>query len=154
MAEAVTIGGEGTLFIGEDKTFNLFVYDRKVVNVAKYSNANLPLGYDGLPVIPKDENQVAAVPISMAGWTVQFVVRQNVGSSAALIDKTATIVGVYNANPSVNTERAEVVCTDTELGITVFTRATEAQQSWKRTDDGSETVLAYRKFVIERATQV
>lgn len=154
MATAVTMGGDGTLFIGEDKTFRLFVYDRVVVNVDGYSSANLPLGVDGLPVVPKDENGVAAVPINMSGWTVKFVVRKTVDSSGVLVEKTPTITGVYNTDPSVNTQRAEVACTDTELGLTVFTRAMEAQQSWKRLDDGSETVLAYKKFAIERATQV
>lgn len=85
----------------------------------------------------------------MSGWAVLFVVRPTVGSSTTTLSKTATISGSYNATPASNSQVATVTLTDTDLSITAKTY----YHSWKRTDDGSETVLCEGKFIVEQATQ-
>jgi hypothetical protein len=118
MAALVTMGGDGSLFVGEDKSCRLEVVDT-----------------DG-------------VPVDMTGWAVRmFVLSQG---NTVLIDETASITGVYSATRSANTQRAVVTLTDTELSIADGTH----QHSWKRTDDGSETILAYGPFILQRTTQI
>jgi hypothetical protein len=117
MAALVTIGGNGSLFVGEDKSVRLEVLDT-----------------DG-------------VPVDLTGWAVRFLVLSQSGS--VLIDETAAITGVYSATRSANTQRAVVTLTDTEMNIPDGTH----RHSWKRTDDGSETILAYGNCVVERTTQ-
>jgi hypothetical protein len=154
MGAPATIGGGGQLFIGTDKLLKLFVYDRVVTNVARYSAANLPLGINGQAIVPMDANGVVAVPIDMTGWTTAFVVRKLVTSpDPPLILKTPSIVGTYSADPTVNTMHLEVQLVDDDLALTVFTQAATYQQSWKRLDEGAEDVLAYGDFILERATQ-
>ena len=118
MAAHVTIGGNGTLFVGEDKSLQMEV-----------------LGATGLPV-------------DLAGWTIRLFVLS--ASTTILLDKTASITGVYSATRADNTQRAVVTLTDTDLSIPDGTY----QHSWKRTDDGSETILAYGPCIVERTTQV
>lgn len=89
------------------------------------------------------------LPVDIAVWSITMDVRLTVDASApATLSKTATVSGTYNANRNTNTQRAVVTLTDTELGIT----ATTYQHAWKRTDDGSETILAYGDFIVEEAT--
>lgn len=88
------------------------------------------------------------VPVDMTDWTVRLLIVS--ASGAILIDKTASITGSYSATRSVNTQRAVVTLTDDDLAIPDGTH----QHSWKRTNAGSETVLAYGECVVERATQV
>ena len=120
MALDATIGGNGTLFVGEDKTFRLELLD------------------------------VSELPVNMSGMDILFDVRKNDNAAApAIFSKTATIVGVFNATRASNTQRAEVVLTDTELNTV---RAKTYRHSWKRMDDGSETVLAWGDFAPQKAT--
>jgi hypothetical protein len=120
MALAITIGGGGTLFVGEDKTFRLELID-------------------------DDE-----LPVDMTGWVVLFDVRKSVTAlDPAIFSKTATLIGSFNAVRASNTQRAIVSLTDTELNTV---KARTYQCSWKRMDDGSETVLAYGAFAPEKAT--
>lgn len=93
------------------------------------------------------------VPVDMTGWAITFDVRTSDVSEAVLITKTATVSGVYSATRSANTQRATATVTDTDLAATVFDAKTY-RYSFKRTDDGSETVLAWGNFVVQRATQV
>jgi hypothetical protein len=89
-------------------------------------------------------------PVDMAGWVVKFFVRLKDGTAdPAIFDKTATIIGVYNSVRATNTQRAEVTLTDTELNTVT---AKTHRYSWKRMDDGNETVLAYGDFVVQLAT--
>ncbi len=117
MARDVTIGGNGTLFVGEDKTF-------------------------------RHEILSDDIPVDMTGWAVQMVVHSSKGQ--VLINKTATVAGVYSATQAANLQRATITLTDTEMDIPPGTH----RHSLKRTDDGSETVLSYGKFIVESATQV
>lgn len=120
MAEDVTIGNDGSLFVGEDKTLKLEVLDS------------------------------SDVPVNIAGWSILFDVRKlNTSADPALLSQTATITGVYNAVRATNTQRAVVTLTDTEMNTL---KALTYRHSWKRMDDGSETVLAYGNFVPQKAT--
>ena len=86
MATNVDIGGSGTLFVGEDKTFVLEVLD------------------------------TAGVPVNITAWTILFDVRLKDNSAApAIFSKTATLTGVYNSVRATNTQRANVSLTDDEL---------------------------------------
>lgn len=131
MANDVAIGGSGTgeIFIGEDKILSLEVLDR------------------------------AELPVDMAGWDVLFDVRAKDNSEApALITKTATILGTFNADRDLNMQRAEVDLTDDDLSATVFrgsnlpSGAKTYRYSLKRMTNGQETVLARGDFAPEKAT--
>ena len=118
MGAQATIGGSGTLFVGEDKTLKLELLDS------------------------------SDVPVDMTGWAVSLIVHTKAGE--VVVTETATISGVYSATRSVNTQRAVVTLTDTEMGIAAGTH----RHSWKRTDDGSESILAYGDFIVEQTTQI
>lgn len=121
MAIESTIGGSGEVFVGEDKTFILAV-----------------VGTD------------LTTPVNITGWTINFVVRLKDNSAdPPIFDKTAAIVGTFNVDPDLNTQRAEVTLTDTELNTV---KGRTYRYSWKRMDDGGETVLAYGDFVVQKAT--
>jgi hypothetical protein len=118
MAKEVTIGGSGSLFVGEDKTFRLELLD------------------------------AAGVPVNMAGWTIKMTVRvTDASADPALIEKTATVDGVYNAVRATNTQRAMVICTDVDLGAPLVSNTYRC--AWKRYDEGNETVLAYGPCIIQ-----
>jgi hypothetical protein len=128
MAFNQTIGGEGTLFVGEDKTLNLEV---------------LQSG--------SDSTSSSAVPENIAGWVIRMIVRvADDASGDPILTKLATVSGSYSATRASNTQRAVVTLTDTDMDALV---ARIYRHSWKRTDDGSETVLAYGNFAVQRATQ-
>jgi len=86
MARRTTLGGNGQLFLGEDKTFVLEVVDA-----------------DGDPV-------------DISGWTVLLDVRARPSSASALISKTpASITGTFNASRTLNTQRASWEVSDDEM---------------------------------------
>lgn len=114
----------GELFVGEDKILDLEV-----------------LQDDG------------ATPQDIAGWSITFDVRLTDKTSTALLSKSATVTGTYSATRASNTQRARVTLTDTELASPTFSGRTY-RHSWKRLTDGSETILAYGDFRMQRATQV
>lgn len=123
MATKRQVGGRGTLFVGEDKTIEFL----DVVD----DNGDL---------------------IDMSAWPITFVVAKT-SSGTALVTKSATVAGIFNSNPALNTQKAVVEVTDSDLSASVFNPAGKYLYSLKRTTDGSETVLVYGPFVIERATQ-
>lgn len=126
-ATTVTMGGigSGDLFVGEDKIFRFELVD------------DPDLG-------------AAAVPVNMTGWDILFDVRiKDTSADPAILSKTATLTGVYNAARSLNTQRAIVSVTDTEMNL--FKQKTY-RHSWKRMDDGVETVLSRGNFIPEKAT--
>ena len=88
MATETTLGGDGSLFVGEDKTIRLELLD-----------------VDGLPV-------------SMTGWGLLFDVRKNdTSAEPAILSRTPTLTGTYNSVRATNTQRAVVILTDTELNL-------------------------------------
>lgn len=120
MALQSTIGGNGALFVGEDKTFKLELLT------------------------------VDSIPVDMSGWTILFDVRRaDKSADPAIISKMATIAGAYNAVRATNVQRATVILTDTEMNTV---KADTYRYSWKRMDDGSETVLAWGDFTPQKAT--
>ena len=131
MATDVAIGGSGSgeIFIGEDKTLSFEILD-------------------------SDDD-----PVNMAGWDVLFDVRAKDNSEGtALITKTATILGTFNADRTLNAQRAEIELTDDDLLATVFkgsnlpSGAKTYRYSLKRMTSGQETVLARGDFSPEKAT--
>jgi len=117
-APEVQIGGEGALFVGEDKTFELALLD------------------------------TAGDAVDMLGWAINFCVGKS-DKAADVFDKVASITGVFNIDPLLNTQLAVVSLTDTELNTV---KAKTYRYSWKRMDDGTETVLVYGDFVVQKAT--
>lgn len=120
MAEEVTIGGDGELFVGEDKVLRLELLD------------------------------TSGLPVDMSGWAMLFDVRlKDKSPDPALLSKTPSVTGVFNAARASNTQRAEVTLSDDELNTL---QAKTYRHSWKRMDAGSETVLAWGDFVLQKAT--
>jgi hypothetical protein len=116
MALTATMGGDGKLFVGEDKTFTLSLNP----------------------------------PVNMAGWAIVFDVRLKDNSpDPAIFTKTGVVSGVFNADPLLNTQIAAVSLTDTELNTV---KAKTYRYSFKRNDDGLETVLVRGDFLVEKAT--
>jgi hypothetical protein len=88
MAEEVTLGGEGTLFVGEDKLFRLELLD--------------PTG----------------APVNMSGWTMVFDVRaKDTSADPALLSKVPAVLGTFNAIRADNLQRALVVVTDDDMNL-------------------------------------
>jgi hypothetical protein len=85
MALQGTIGGNGTLFVGEDKTFDLELLDPN------------------------------SVPVDMSTMTIVFDVRLKDTSPTSIFTKPAAVVGVYNVVRATNTQRARVSLTDEEM---------------------------------------
>ena len=127
MATDATVGGSGELFADEDKVFRLEVLDS------------------------------ADLPVNIAGWMLVFDVRSKDNSpDPALLTKVPTISGVFNAVRATNTQRATTTVTDDDMhqfkGSNLPSGAKTYRYSWKRTDSGSETVLARGDFSPEKAT--
>lgn len=88
MAAEIDIGGDNTLFVGEDKTFELELID---------------------------EN---GDPVNMAGLTLLFDVRKKDNSpDPAIMGITPTLVGVFNVVRASNTQRALALVTDTQMNL-------------------------------------
>lgn len=119
MALESQIGDAGALFVGEDKIFELEVLD---------------------------ENDL---PVNIATWSsIPFVVAAS-DNATAILTKSSSVIGTYNAVRASNSQRARVTLTDSEMNLF---RAKTYRYSWKRDDDGFETILAYGDFVVEKAT--
>ena len=139
MAAEVQIGGtdDSRIFIGQDSTIPVHVKD-----------------FD-----PPSGNTDGTVAKEITGWALTFDVRKLDKSGTVILSKTVgagiTIAGVFNATASSNLQRATVAL-DADLDLTVAKFSIDGgtfRYSLKRTDDGSETVLAYGDFVVDRATQ-
>jgi len=126
MAVETTIGGEGRLFVGEDKVLR---FELAATNA--------------------DGSVSTTTAVDMTGWSMTFDVRKKDASSAAILTVTPVLTGTFNASRSLNTQRALVTLTDTQLNLF---RAKNYRWSWKRMDDGSETVLAWGTFAPQKAT--
>jgi hypothetical protein len=138
MATTVAIGGAdtGLLFVGEDKTLRLELLDTNDATVIAAGGGN---------------------PVNMAGWALVFDVRNKDNSpDPAILSKTPTVAGVFNAARNLNTQRAVVILTDDDLnlfkGSNLPVGAKTYRHSWKRTTADSETVLARGDFAPEKAT--
>lgn len=130
MATESNIDKDDNVFIGEDKTLSFTVLDA-----------------DG-------------VPMDISGWALAFIVRsKDTSTGTPVLTKTTssgiTITGTYNATPASNTQRAVVSLVDTDTAEndgTVIIKPAKYRYSLKRTDSGSETILAFGNFVLREAT--
>lgn len=120
-AHEEAIGGDGNLYRGEDKTLQWAIYD-----------------------------EPGGVRVDVAGWTCVLVVKTREKATAETITKTATIVGTYNADESLNTQYVQVVLTDDDMDIDA---PFVYRYSLKRTDAGHEDILRAGTFTVELATQ-
>jgi hypothetical protein len=95
-----------------------------------------------------DANQ--AVPEDVTGWTLSWVLSEVGG--VALVSKATgsgiSITGVYNVDPTLNTQRVDVLLEDTDT--VALARGTYIYKL-KRTDPGEETVLAFGTFELLEA---
>lgn len=142
MATDVAIGGPGlgTLFVGEDKGLRIEVLQ-------------FPVGVD--PAVA--DITVVGVPVDIAGWTILFDVRfKDNSAEPAIVSLNATVTGIFNASRVMNTQRALVLLSDDDMnkfkGSNLPDGAKTYRHSWKRMDDGSETVLTRGEFAPEKAT--
>lgn len=124
MATEANVTASDRFFVGEDKVLNFTVYQS-----------------DG--VTPQD----------VATWALQWVLRKTEKSTSALIDKTTgagvTITGVYNVSPALNTQKVVVAIADTDTDA--LNPNVTYRHALKRTDAGSETVLAFGDFILLQA---
>lgn len=126
MAALATVGGNGALFVGEDKTVRLELLT-------------------GNPALDN-----TSVPVDMAGWAMVFDVRsKDTSDDPAILSKTPVVSGAYNAVRATNVQRAFVTLTDTDMDLV---REKRYRFSWKRIDPGNETVLAWGNFAPQKAT--
>lgn len=124
MASDVTLGGDGQLFVAEDKEFELEVVDK--------------LG----------------VPVDITNDTIVFEVRAKDDSPDLLLDKQAAITGVYNTIRAQNTQRALVVVTSAEMALFKGSNVANPKTyrfSLRRTNAGRKTVFARGDFLPEKA---
>jgi hypothetical protein len=135
MALLSTIGGNGTLFIGEDKTLYLELLQPQFdVNGALLSPGP------------------TSVPVDMTGFAIVFDVRVlDTSTDPPIFLISAGLTGAYNAVRSVNTQRMQVVLTD-DLLNTINATPKGYRYSWKRTDEALETILAWGPFMPQKAT--
>jgi hypothetical protein len=119
MAFNVTIGGNGTLFIGEDKRLRIACVDN------------------------------TGLPTDMTGWVLDFDVRTSDTAPSSVLTLTPTLVGTFDTNPSLNTQRAIVTLTAANMNLF---RPKLYRYSVKRIDPGEETVLLWGSFLPQRAT--
>lgn len=123
MAVESTIGGSGTLFVGEDKVL-----------------------YFGPLYLASDPT----VGVDMTGWTMVFDVRKKDNSPDAIVSiSPLALTGVFNVDQSLNTQQAIATLTDDQLNLF---QAKGYRWSWKRMDAGAETVLGWGGFAPQKAT--
>jgi hypothetical protein len=92
--------------------------------------------------------------LDIDGWTLSFMVKRHLGDAdaQALITKTTgdgiEITGLFNANPDTNQQRAVVTLSKSDT-VNLFPGIYECEL--KRTDAGSESILAAGPFPLVRA---
>jgi hypothetical protein len=123
MAEEVNIGGDGTLFKGEDKELELELFLKSDPTVA----------------------------VDWSTWeTIVDIRKKDTSGDPAILSKVVDPpTGLFDPIRANNDQRGHVIFTDTELN---FYRTEGYRWSWKRMDDGSETILAWGAFSPQKAT--
>lgn len=137
MAAEFNITEADKFFLGEDKFIDFIV-----------------TGEDGLPL------DVTGLPLE---WSLK---KKDKDPDPPIIGKSIgsgiTIVGVFNADPAINTQRVRVTLLDTDtdpfvtsgLGTPYTLKAKkEYRHSLKRTDAGFEAVLSYGGITFLQATE-
>ena len=132
MARETNFDKDSNIFIGEDKQIRFPVYD--------------------------DDND--GIPLDVSGYAMTWILRKkDTASDPALLTKTTgagiTVTGTFDVDPDVNTQRVVVTLADTDmatdLGVVIIPPL-KYRYSLKRTDAGSETILAFGNFVLREAT--
>lgn len=120
MAYEVDIGGDGELFVGEDKLLRLEIIDS------------------------------AGLPVNIAGWNILWDVRvTEIATTPALLTKTGSVSGTFNASRASNTQRALFQLTNTELDLL---SARIYRHSFKRLGSGVNTIVVWGKITPQKAT--
>lgn len=115
---------------------------------------NVDIGSDGSLFVDEDKLfklvvlDTNGVPVNIATWTIGLYVGTNDNNHDVLTKTPATVTGTYDADPDVNTQEAQVSVAKASLGM----KSKSYRYSWKRTDDGSNTVLAWGDWFPEKAT--
>lgn len=116
---------------------------------------NTNLGGDGRLLVGEDKDVVLEVldrdgdPVDTSGWTTSLVISTTL-VSAALMTKSGSVGGTFDADRATNTQRITFALTDDE---TATLTAGTYQYSIKRTDAGSEAILSWGKCIVETANQ-
>lgn len=127
MAIEFNIGIEKKWFLGEDKILSFIVFSS-----------------DGI------------APIDFSAWTIEFVVRKKDKSTDLIIPiKTFAnsglhIVGVFNVDPAVNTQR--LIVSSPSDDTTLLKAGFPYRYSIKRTDTDNEEILVYGSITFLQAT--
>lgn len=90
-------------------------------------------------------NDAQDTAINVTGWATSFMVKRDKSDAdaAALLTNTSGVIsGVFNATPSVNTQRITVTVADTDCLSTAIPEG-QYRYEFERTDAGYETTLAY-----------
>lgn len=144
MADEFNVGAEHQFFLGEDKIIELSIFE---------SDGVTPLDVSGIPLewSLKKTDKAADPGIITKGIT-------SGGVSTGI-----TIAGVFNVDPSVNTQTVRITFTDDDTNPDV-TSALEAsaytlkagaayRHSLKRLDAGNENILMYGSITFLQATE-
>ena len=104
---------------------------------------------DDIDVVLEVLNPLTGIPVDVSGWTSQLVISKSV-TSAALLTASGTVSGAYDADRETNTQRITYPLVDTD---TANLKAGDYVFSARRTNAGSERVLAFGPCLVERANQ-
>jgi hypothetical protein len=102
-------------------------------------------------------NQALTIPFDVTGMTFLWVLRKtDKADDPALLSKTPTLTGTFNADSTQNTQRVVVTLEDSDSYDAaaippLFTRGTY-RHSLKRIDAGSEGIATYGDFFWSQAT--
>lgn len=124
---------EDNIFIGEDKELAFVVWD--------------------------DTDPDAPIPLDVAAFDLDFIIRTSDTATASLLSKSTTpsnditVSGTFNIDPDLNTQKVvvRVRATDTRAWSPSSTED-PYRYSLKRVDADYETELAYGDFVIRKLT--
>ena len=83
----------------------------------------------------------------MTGWALEFVVRRTAAATTAILSKTTGAATVVISNGNGTSDLATVAITDDD---TVDLVAGTYEYALRRTDSGSEQVLAYGSLVLQK----
>jgi hypothetical protein len=134
MAEENTIGGDGSLFIGEHK--DLF-----------FGPLTEPEGWN-------TALQGTYSPSDLSALTIRFVVRRKDNSEdPAIIDRAIDgFTGIYSSVLATNTQQIRVYLTDDELNLFRILPDDAAYRWSLKIMDEPETILGYGDFAPQQAT--
>lgn len=119
------------------------------------SEQGLYVGADQSVELTVYSNSAKTTIQDVTGWTILLDIRRkDTSASPALLSKTGTVSGVFNATPASNTQKVTFTLSDDDLAATIFTGDEfEGRYSIWRTDAGSEQPLRFGDCTITRLTR-